>query len=119
MRAPLRVRHGVRDEGVRAGLGGGPLHEAALGGGQAEHLAATAQLLAPVLASLRERQGASAGAAATSEQLADSGWVANRWCELLPMPMDLKQRMMELDNPLVRLELVADMLESTGIAPDF
>ncbi|MGP1692528.1 MAG: LON peptidase substrate-binding domain-containing protein [Giesbergeria sp.] len=84
-----------------------------------EHLAATAQLLAPVLASLRERQGASAGAAATSEQLADSGWVANRWCELLPMPMDLKQRMMELDNPLVRLELVADMLESTGIAPDF
>jgi len=35
------------------------------------------------------------------------------------MPMDLKQRMMELDNPLVRLELVADMLESTGIAPDF
>jgi len=26
---------------------------------------------------------------------------------------------MELDNPLVRLELVADMLESTGIAPDF
>ena len=84
-----------------------------------EHLAATAQLLAPVLASLRERQGASAGAAATAEQLADSGWVANRWCELLPMPMDLKQRMMKLDNPLVRLELVADMLESTGIAPDF
>ncbi len=83
-----------------------------------EHLVATARLLAPVLSSLHERQGATLGANATAGQLADSGWVANRWCELLPMPMDLKQRMMELENPLVRLELVADMLESTGIAPD-
>ena len=46
----------------------------------------------------------------------DAGWVANRWCELLPVPMELKQRLMELDNPLVRLELVGDVLERTGIA---
>ncbi len=49
-------------------------------------------------------------------QLDDCGWVANRWCELLPLPLELKQRLMELDNPLVRLELVSDMLERTGIA---
>lgn len=49
-------------------------------------------------------------------QLDDCGWVANRWCELLPLPMELKQRLMELDNPLVRLELVSDILERTGIA---
>ena len=49
-------------------------------------------------------------------QLDDCGWVANRWCELLPMPLELKQRLMELDNPLVRLELVSDILERTGIA---
>lgn len=48
--------------------------------------------------------------------LDDCGWVANRWCELLPLPMPLKQRMMELDNPLVRLELVSDVLARTGIA---
>lgn len=48
--------------------------------------------------------------------LADCGWVANRWCELLPIPLELKQRLMELDNPLVRLELVSDILERTGIA---
>jgi Lon protease-like protein len=42
--------------------------------------------------------------------------VANRWCELLPVPLDLKQQLMELDNPLVRLELVGDVLEKTGIA---
>jgi Lon protease-like protein len=48
--------------------------------------------------------------------LDDCGWVANRWCELLPMPVELKQRLMELDNPLVRLELVSDILERAGIA---
>lgn len=41
----------------------------------------------------------------------DAGWVANRWCELLPIPLELKQRLMALDSPLVRLELVSDMLD--------
>jgi Lon protease-like protein len=49
-------------------------------------------------------------------KLEDCGWVANRWCELLPLPVQLKQRLMELDNPLVRLELVSDVLSRTGIA---
>ncbi|VTU39792.1 hypothetical protein H4CHR_04808 [Variovorax sp. PBS-H4] len=45
----------------------------------------------------------------------DCGWVANRWCELLPVPAELKQRLMELDSPLMRLELVGDLLVRTGI----
>lgn len=49
-------------------------------------------------------------------RLDDCGWVANRWCELLPLPLPLKQRLMELDDPLVRLELVSDVLTKTGIA---
>ena len=48
-------------------------------------------------------------------KLDDFGWVSNRWCELLPVPVALKQRLMELDNPLVRLELVSDVLTRTGI----
>jgi uncharacterized protein len=48
-------------------------------------------------------------------QLDDCGWVANRWCELLPLSVQLKQRLLELDNPLVRLELVSDVLDRTGI----
>jgi Lon protease-like protein len=48
-------------------------------------------------------------------RLDDCAWVANRWCELLPMPVQLKQRLMELENPLVRLELVTDVLARTGI----
>lgn len=50
-------------------------------------------------------------------RLDDCGWVANRWCELLPMPLELRQRMMALDNPMVRLELVGDMLSRAGITP--
>ncbi|VTU35064.1 LON peptidase substrate-binding domain-containing protein [Variovorax sp. PBL-E5] len=45
----------------------------------------------------------------------DCGWVANRWCELLPVQPEIKQRLMELDSPLMRLELVGDLLARTGI----
>lgn len=40
----------------------------------------------------------------------DCGWLANRWGELLPVSPQLKQQFMALENPLVRLELVADLL---------
>ena len=47
----------------------------------------------------------------------DSGWLANRWCELLPLPGGERQRLMQLDNPLLRLELVADQLDRLGFKP--
>ena len=49
-------------------------------------------------------------------ELDDCAWVANRWCELLPMAPQEKQRLMALDNPLVRLELVNDLLVKVGIS---
>ncbi|MEZ2292388.1 LON peptidase substrate-binding domain-containing protein [Variovorax sp. RCC_210] len=48
-------------------------------------------------------------------RLDDCGWVANRWCELVPMQRELRQRLMTLDSPLMRLELVSDLLARTGI----
>ena len=48
-------------------------------------------------------------------QLDDCAWVANRWSELLPLPLETRHQMMALDNPLVRLELVNDVLQRTGI----
>lgn len=47
----------------------------------------------------------------------DCGWLANRWCELLPLGADERQRLMQLDNPLLRLELVADQLDRLQIRP--
>lgn len=82
-----------------------------------QDLKKAATALAQILCSLQLRDpDATAAINPTAAQLDDCGWVANRWCELLPVPLELKQRLMELDNPLVRLELVGDVLERTGIA---
>lgn len=76
-----------------------------------------ASMLAQVLGNLHQRAPEAAShPQPTPQQLQDCGWVANRWCELLPVPLELKHRLMVLDNPLVRLELVGDLLERTGIA---
>ncbi len=45
----------------------------------------------------------------------DAGWVANRWCEILPIPVSAKQKLMELTDPSVRLQLVAEFLRSKGV----
>lgn len=82
-----------------------------------DDLRMTATALAQVLQTLRQREpGIPTLPPASDDQLNDCAWVANRWCELLPVPLELKQRLMELENPLVRLELVGDVLERTGIA---
>ena len=47
-------------------------------------------------------------------QLDDCAWVANRWCELINMPLPQKQLLLELDSPLVRLELVHDILNNAN-----
>lgn len=44
-----------------------------------------------------------------------SGWVANRWCELLPMQKPTRLQLLALDNPLLRLELINDVLEEQGL----
>lgn len=56
------------------------------------------------------------GVVAQPEQLDDCGWVANRWCELLPLPVSTRQQFLELDSPLIRLELICDFLIRHGIA---
>jgi len=40
----------------------------------------------------------------------DAGWVANRWCELLPVPLNARQQLMALADPLQRLALVDEFL---------
>jgi hypothetical protein len=47
--------------------------------------------------------------------LDDSGWVANRWCELLPISLAAKQKLMELDDPVIRLSLVDGYLRDKNV----
>jgi uncharacterized protein len=79
-----------------------------------EDLKPVADALAKVFQIAKERQ--QSFIQTTTEHLQDCGWVANRWCELLPIPVSLKQNLMSLENPLLRLELISDVLEQTGIA---
>lgn len=89
-----------------------------------EDLRHTAQALQRLITTLQARQQAQ-GAAGTPvprlpfgepHRFDDCDWVANRWCELLPLQPELRQRLLELDSPLMRLELVSDLLARTGIA---
>jgi uncharacterized protein len=45
----------------------------------------------------------------------DAGWVANRWCELLPISLAAKQKLMELEDPQMRLRLVDEYLRGKGV----
>lgn len=40
----------------------------------------------------------------------DAGWVANRWCEILPISVAAKQKLMALPDALIRLQLVDEFL---------
>ena len=82
-----------------------------------DDLAHVSQALHALIQSLRQRAVPAPDMPVQAPYLLDDcAWVANRWCELLPMPAEHKQRLMELDNPLLRLELVSDVLEGAGIS---
>lgn len=44
-----------------------------------------------------------------------AGWVANRWCEILPISLAAKQKLMELEDPQMRLRLVDEYLRGKGV----
>ncbi|MEO5844925.1 MAG: LON peptidase substrate-binding domain-containing protein, partial [Caldimonas sp.] len=48
----------------------------------------------------------------TPHRLDDAGWVANRWCEILPLPLEVRQRLMTLEDPLARLEVVDSLMRA-------
>ncbi len=77
-----------------------------------ETLVGSAQGLANAIATLKQR-----GSVPFLEpyHFDNAGWLANRWCEILPIPLAAKQKLMELPDPLMRLKLVDDFLRSKGV----
>ncbi len=43
-------------------------------------------------------------------RLQDCSWLSHRWGELLPLPLQMKYRLFALEEPLMRLELVGDLV---------
>ncbi len=50
-----------------------------------------------------------------SYQFDDSTWVGNRWIDVLDLPLLQKLRLMQMDSPIVRLELIQDILEANKL----
>lgn len=48
-------------------------------------------------------------------QLDSTSWVANRWCEILPIPMKARQKLLELENAQSRLAIVHQYLQQHKI----
>lgn len=82
-----------------------------------EDLRSAARELRDLLSSLAERAAPEQLPVQPPFQWDDAGWLANRWAELLPMPADERQRLMAMDNPLLRLELVVDRLDALKAPP--
>ncbi len=72
----------------------------------------TVTALAEAIKTLRE-QGRSPFA--EPYRLDNAGWVANRWCELLPIPLAAKQKLMALEDPVIRLSLVDGFLRDKKV----
>jgi len=48
-------------------------------------------------------------------QLDNAAWVANRWCEILPIPQKARQKLLELDDAQSRLSIVHQYLQQHRI----
>ncbi|MYM67759.1 peptidase S16 [Pseudoduganella sp. FT55W] len=75
-----------------------------------------ANALGALIRSLQKKQISTANMSlAPPYRLDEAGWVANRWCELLRLDMEEKQRLLLQENPVLRLELVQDVLSENGL----
>jgi Lon protease-like protein len=78
----------------------------------AETMVATVRALANAIGAL-ERKGGSPFV--KPYRFDEAGWVANRWCELLPISLAAKQKLMALEDPQMRLRLVDEYLRGKGV----
>ena len=70
-----------------------------------------------VLGKLRREHGEEFDSPFAEPMSFDStGWVANRWCELLPIPLKARQKLLELDDARTRLNIIHQYLKQHKIA---
>ena len=75
--------------------------------------------LVPLLRAIVADLGAEArNAPATPYRFFDAGWVGMRYAEVLPIPNVAKQKLLEIEDGIDRLEIIYRFLESKGLLPD-
>lgn len=89
--------------------------------GASDHaLAVCSRVLRVVIEELMERASAEADGAIVNpfpepHQLNHAGWVANRWCEMLPIDLEEKQALLEIADDTHRLLRVEQYLHQNGV----
>ncbi len=73
------------------------------------------QTVSALAGAIRKLQAQDRVPFAAPYRLDDAGWVANRWCELLPISLAAKQKLMELQDPMIRLSLVDGYLRDKKV----
>lgn len=85
-----------------------------------EELQETANKLGKVIVSFQKHSiKASEMPFSQPYRLDDCGWVANRWCEMLPLNAAQKQLLLGQTNPRLRLDLINDILDEMQISIQF
>ena len=75
--------------------------------------------LVPLLRAIIENMAAAApNAPAKPHRFFDAGWLGMRYAEVLPIPLAAKQKLLEIEDCLDRLEIIYRFLESKGLLPD-
>ena len=106
-------RHWVEDSGLLRGeveLIGEPVAVPVPG--------AYARLVPLLRAIVGELATGSPSAPATPHRFFDSGWLGMRYAEVLPIPVAAKQKLLEIEDSIDRLEIIYRFLEGKGLLPD-
>jgi Lon protease-like protein len=75
--------------------------------------------LVPLLRAIVDEMAAGApNAPATPHRFFDAGWLGMRYAEVLPIPIAAKQKLLEVEDSIDRLEIIYRFLESKGLLPD-
>jgi Lon protease-like protein len=75
--------------------------------------------LVPLLRAIVEEMAVGApNAPATPHRFFDAGWLGMRYAEVLPIPVTAKQKLLEVEDSIDRLEIIYRFLESKGLLPD-
>jgi len=79
---------------------------------------AYARLVPLLRAIVADMDGKAANAPAKPHKFFDAGWLGMRYAEVLPIPLLAKQKLLEIDDSIDRLEIIYRFLDDKGLLPD-
>lgn len=79
---------------------------------------AYARLVPLLRAIVDDMEAGAANAPAAPHRFFDADWLGMRYAELLPIPIAAKQKLLELEDSIDRLEIIYRFLESKGLLPE-